>query len=137
MRTSTQIVTGIFLAASALISIPLSAATYDAYDAYEELSGTHAGKTQLAAEGMRGREGSQGEAGMAGSKPAAAIPYDAYEDLSGTHATFPTVMAGLRGPSGRAGESGESGKVNGNWTRFNVGGDAADGCSKYLRCSNE
>jgi hypothetical protein len=139
MRTSTHIVSGLFLATAALINIPLAVANNSSnapYNAYEELSGTHAGKTQMAPAGARGKEGTQGETGAAGAKSNAAFVYDAFEELSGTHATSPAIKAGMRGSSGRVGESGQAGKVNGNWTRFNVPGDVQDGCSKYLRCSN-
>jgi hypothetical protein len=59
MRTTTRIVTGLFLAKSALINIPLAAACDDAINA---------SKMQQKAEGMRGSEGMKGEAGMSGSK---------------------------------------------------------------------
>ena len=138
MRTSTQIITGLFLATAALANIPLAAANQSintTYDAYEELSGTHAGKIQMAPEGVRGKEGTKGEAGAAGAKPSAAFVYDAYEDLSGTHAPSPSAKVGMKGSSGSQGEAGSSGKAASGWSQFNVDGDVQDGCSKYLRCS--
>ena len=60
MRTTMQIITGLFLATSALIDLPLAAACDDAINA---------SKTQRKAEGMCGSEGMKGEEGMSGSKP--------------------------------------------------------------------
>jgi hypothetical protein len=136
MRTTTQIVTGLVLATAALINIPLAAADDSSNAAYEDFSGTH-GNARQTAEGVRGSEGMKGEAGMAGSKPALPGINQAFEDYSGTHPAAAVVMAGLRGPSGRAGETGGAGKAAGDWSPFNIPGDVRDGCSKYLRCSNE
>ncbi len=139
MRTSTQIITGLFVATAALISIPLAAANQSidtSYNAYEELSGTHAGKTQMAPEGVFGKEGTKGEAGTAGAKASAAFIYDAYEDLSGTHASSPTVKVGMKGSSGAGGEAGAPGNTTTGWSPFNIEGDVQAGCSKYLRCGN-
>lgn len=138
MRTSTQILTGLFLATAALINIPLAAANESintTYNAYEELSGTHAGKTWVAPAGVRGKEGTQGEAGAAGAKSSAAFVYDAFEDLSGTHAPSPSNKVGMRGASGSQGEAGSAGNATSGWSPFNVDGDVQDGCSKYLRCN--
>jgi hypothetical protein len=138
MRTSTQIISGLFLATAALINISLAAANENfntTYNTYEELSGTHAGKTWMAPAGARGKEGTKGETGAAGAKSSAAFVYDAYEDLSGTHATPAAVKAGMKGSSGFGGEVGAPGKAVSGWSPFNIDGDAQDGCSKYLRCN--
>ncbi|MGB8339812.1 MAG: hypothetical protein WCE43_13250 [Burkholderiales bacterium] len=134
MRTTTKCITGLFLATAAMISAP--AAIAGSYDAYEELSGTHAGKTQLTAEGVRGGEGMKGESGKAGSKPSLPNIDQAFEDLSGTHPAAATEKAGMKGSSGQAGESGKAGKMAVEWTAFDINGDVQGGCSKYLRCSN-
>ncbi|MGB8857277.1 MAG: hypothetical protein WCC58_11495 [Burkholderiales bacterium] len=137
MRTTTRVITGLIFATGALVCLPLAAAEGRGINAaYEELSGTHAGKTPLAPDGARGNQGAKGEAGMPGAARAAAA-YDAFEELSGTHPTSAAVKAGMQGPSGRAGESGQAGKVNGNSTHFTISGDVQDGCSTYLRCSNQ
>jgi hypothetical protein len=138
MRISTQIVTGIFLATAAFINIPLAAANDSvntAYNAYEELSGTHADKTWMAPQGVRGKEGIKGDAGVAGVKSSAAFAYDAFEDLSGTHANPVAAKVGMKGSSGVGGEAGMPGKATSGWSPFNIDGDVQDGCSKYLRCN--
>jgi hypothetical protein len=136
MRTTTRLLTGMLLASSALLTVPLaSAANQGGYDAFEELSGTHASAKWIAPEGMRGSEGTKGEMGMAGSKTAQPA-YDAYEELSGTHPTPAAVKASMRGSSGLQGETGGAGKVNSGWSPYNTPGDVADACSKYLRCSS-
>jgi hypothetical protein len=61
MRTVTRIITGFFLATSALISIPLAA--------HADCKDTQTAKVQQTAKGMRGPEGIKGEAGVAGGQP--------------------------------------------------------------------
>jgi hypothetical protein len=114
----------------------------DAYDAYEDLSGTHAATMYDTKDGARGREGTEGEMGMAGKKSMGTMQrtmdaYDAYEDLSGTHATKRTPSSGAQGPSGSMGVSGSAGRATDPSPLFRIPGDVADGCSKYLRCAGD
>jgi hypothetical protein len=138
MRITKQFVTGIFLVSSALINMPLAVAVDENVNsAFEDYSGTHASTTPKTAEGMRGSEGMKGEAGMAGTKTAMPDINQAFEDYSGTHPTSAAMKTSMKGPSGLQGESGRAGKTDSGWSPFNLPGDVANGCSKYLRCSNE
>jgi hypothetical protein len=103
---------------------------YFPYDAYEELSGTHATKitTSEKAEPLK----------IGFSKRSDG--YDAFEELSGTHADKSGNVMGVAGKSGPAGEEGSPGQRRGNSVRSDlhkIPGDVADGCSKYLRCSGD
>jgi hypothetical protein len=137
MKTKHTYTAVIFLATASALLLPLAHAGNSAtYDAYEELSGTHANAKLFTLDGVRGREGMAGEAGVAGKNNSFVIEMNqAYEELSGTHASKPTPQSGAQGRSGTAGESGAAGKAPSSSPLFNILGDVADGCSKYLRCS--
>ncbi|MGB8338399.1 MAG: hypothetical protein WCD07_07095 [Burkholderiales bacterium] len=145
MRTITKYMAGIILATTSIIFLPATsiadidwpAVDPDINAAYENLSGTHPSTAPKTAEGVRGREGMKGEAGMASAKRSLPAIDQAFEDFSGTHPTAAAVKAGMKGSSGMEGVSGSAGKAGSNWSQFNLPGDMADGCSKYLRCSNE
>jgi hypothetical protein len=115
----------------------------DTYDAYEDLSSTHATTTPYDTKiGARGREGTEGEMGSSGKKSMSTMQrnvdaYNAYEDLSGTHMTRKISAPGAQGPSGAEGLIGSSGKATGPSPLFRIPGDVADGCSKYFRCAGE
>jgi hypothetical protein len=131
------------LAGASLLVLPLAQANGSAgYDAYEDLSGTHANTKYSTKDGMRGREGMEGEVGLSGKKAQSAIErnvnaYDAYEELSGTHATKRMAQSGAQGRSGTEGSAGAAGRVTGPSPLFKIPGDVENGCSKYLRCTGE
>ncbi len=113
------------------------------YDAYDDLSGTHASKQYDPNQsGAQGREGMAGEAGPAGKKMLHAMRdnmdvYDAYEELSGTHATKRTFVSGAQGRSGAEGAAGLAGSQSSDASPlFRIPGDVENGCSKYLRCGD-
>ncbi len=100
---------------------------YFPYDAYEELSGTHATKISVTEKGDLPTIG-LGQASVA---------YDAHEELSGTHAKNRGDGMGLAGKSGPAGEAGRAGSSRNSAVRSDLNkipGDVADGCSRFLRC---
>ncbi len=112
------------------------------YDAYEELSGTHA-NSYIQSSGMRGREGMAGEAGPSGKPMLRAVRdnldvYDAYEELSGTHASKKSFQSGAQGRLGAEGATGLAGSKSTEASPlFRIPGDVDNGCGKYLRCSGE
>lgn len=102
---------------------------YFPYDAYEELSGTHA--TTI----PRNEKAEAVKIGLGQPET-----YDAYEQLSGTHAARSGDVMGAAGKSGRAGEEGSAGLKRSTSVRSDlhkIPGDVVDGCSRYLRCSGD
>jgi hypothetical protein len=100
---------------------------YEAYNAYEELSGTHP-TNQWARESI--------DAPKASARVSTYASYDAYEELSGTHAAAKTARTGMAGSTGEIGEPGKAGSQRGGvFTQFDISGDVAGGCAQYLRCS--
>jgi hypothetical protein len=104
----------------------------DTYNAYEELSGTHASASvtqqniETPAIGL--------------GKVVRYASYDAFEELSGTHANKRGDVMGTAGKSGPAGEEGSAGLKRDSSVRsdlYKIRGDVAGGCSQYLRCSGE
>ncbi len=144
MTTHYKIVAGIFLAAGSMVLLPAALAKQGINEAYEDFSGTHVNTYKTAqeparmSEGKLGPSGKEGESGMSGSKTMRYDVDQAFEDFSGTHAS-PIAMAapGLQGRVGTSGERGAAGRVLEIYSPFNLPGDKADGCSKYLRCSAE
>jgi hypothetical protein len=131
------------LAGASLLVLPLAHAKgpQAGYDAYEELSGTHA-NAKYTQSGMRGREGAEGEAGSDGGTMWSKMKrnvnaYDAYEELSGTHASKRIAQSGAQGRSGTEGTTGAAGRITGDSPLFKIPGDLDNGCSKFLRCSGE
>jgi hypothetical protein len=103
---------------------------YFPYDAYQELSGTHATKITT------GEKTALPKVGL--GKPS--VAYNAYEELSGTHAykRFDVVgVAGKSGPLGEAGSAGLKRDISVRSDLYNIHGDVAGGCSQYLRCSGD
>jgi hypothetical protein len=133
--TAVAVLTGV-----SLLMLPMAQAKGPAdYNAYEDLSGTHASTQYDTKDGMRGREGMAGESGTAGvvSQRMVISGYDAYEDLSGTHAAKRMAQSGAQGPSGAEGAAGAAGRATGPSPLFKIPGDVEDGCSRHLRCSGE
>lgn len=127
------------LAGASLLALPAAHAKgpLSDYDAYEDLSGTHPGAKYTAPSGMRGREGAAGESGPAGKMTKYTVDINqAYEDLSGTHPTMQISQSGVQGRSGAEGQAGTAGRTSAS-SLFNLQGDVANGCSKFLRCSAE
>jgi hypothetical protein len=137
MKSKHQFTAIVLLTGASLLLLPVAQAKdFGGYDAYEELSGTHANAIQAAQDGIRGREGMAGEIGVTGKMSMPAInSYDAYEELSGTHANKSPSPSGAQGRSGFEGQAGAAGKASGASPLFNLPGDVADGCSRYLRCA--
>jgi hypothetical protein len=103
---------------------------YFPYDAYEDLSGTHA-RTVSTTEKVEPLKMGFGKQAMA---------YDAFEELSGTHSNKRGDVTGVAGRSGPAGVEGSAGPKRDSSMRsdlYKIPGDVADGCSKYLRCSGD
>jgi hypothetical protein len=103
---------------------------YFPYNAYEELSGTHATKITTSEKVQLPKVG-LGKTSFA---------YNAYEELSGTHANTRGDVMGIAGKSGPAGEEGSAGGKRGSSVRsdlYKIHGDVTGGCSQYLRCSGD
>jgi hypothetical protein len=103
---------------------------YFPYDAYEQLSGTHAVKT------VGSEKVTVPKVGI-GKPP---VVYNAYEELSSTHASSSADVMGVAGKSGPAGEAGSAGTKRDTSVRsdlYKIHGDVAGGCSQYLRCSGD
>jgi hypothetical protein len=139
MCTKTKLTAIAVLTGFSLLMLPMAHAKGPAaYDAYEDLSGTHANTYIQRDEGMRGREGMAGESGPAGKASKRSLgDYDAYEELSGTHAAKKMAQSGAQGRSGAEGTAGAAGRTTGPSPLFKIPGDVEDGCSKHLRCTGE
>jgi hypothetical protein len=134
----------LLLGVSLLLLPAAQAKGLDTYDAYEDLSGTHANTVyDTKKSGMLGREGMEGETGPSGKTSVRTMRdnmnvYDAYEELSGTHATKRTFQSGAQGRSGAEGSAGLAGSKSTEASPlFRIPGDVENGCSKYLRCTGE
>lgn len=132
------------LAGISMLTLPMAHAKDGSasYNAYEDLSGTHANTQYATNDGMRGREGMEGEVGLSGNKTLSVMErnvnaYDAFEELSGTHATKSMAQSGAQGRSGSEGSAGAAGNATGPSPLFKIPGDVENGCSKHLRCAGE
>ena len=115
------------LAASPVVYAAFDAA-YETNRAYEELSGTHAASPSPAASAPNKASGFAERAFWLNA---------AYEELSGTHASGKNNQMGFAGRVGEASARGDAGSTTSTASQlFRIEGDVADGCSKYLRCTN-
>jgi hypothetical protein len=105
----------------------LSPTTHAAYDAYEELSGTHASAKQYVDTGMLGPASKTKQSFFDVNQP--------YADFMETPIVTLSQQSGAQGRIGYEGQLGAAGKTNSESSLFNLSGDLADGCSKFLRCS--
>ncbi len=119
------------IAALILASAGISTA-HAAYDAYEDLSDTHARNTAQMQAGLLEESGATEKNNLSFfniNQP--------YEDFMETRFIASASQPGARGRIGFEGKTGQAGSASAVLSRFDLPSDVANGCSRYLRCSGE